>query len=62
MTGNLFSLSTLYLLILIAFVTTAITKVGDFYGVHPDVYMTYMYFYFILVIAYLILPHGIPDL
>jgi hypothetical protein len=62
MSEELFSTRTLVTFLMFLLVSYSASKVADFYGVDPDVYATYLYFYVILYIAYLILPSKIPQL
>jgi|TARA_B100000242_G_scaffold286322_1_gene251759 hypothetical protein len=62
MSDSFISNSTIYTTLIVLIVAFAVTKVASFFGVDPEVYMTYVYFYFIIYLAYLILPHQVPEL
>jgi len=51
----------LYTLLFI-FLAYSTMKVADFYGVERETYMIYIYFYIILFIFYIILPHDITQI
>jgi len=61
MSEGVFSKSTIVSLLIFLLLGFSASKIADFYGVSPDVYTTYLYFYVILYIAYSILPSKIPD-
>ena len=56
MTDGLFSVSTLWKLLLALFIYKVIQMIAGFYNIDASVYDMYIYFYLFLFLAYLFLP------
>lgn len=61
MIEDVFSFRFLAITFIGAFLIYTFTKISDFYGIPPDAYMIYIWFYVALYIAWIILPHYIPE-
>lgn len=62
MIEDIFTKKFLLLFMLFLFIAYSVMKIADFYGIDSEVYMIYMYFYGILFIFYVLLPHKIAEI
>jgi len=62
MIEDIFTKKFLIIFMLFLFVSYSVMTIADFYGIDRESYMIYLYFYGILFIFYVLLPHTIADI